>query len=106
MLRCCAIALALRGSVFLRGLMPPPVSDILGFGRLTFGGLMPPPVSDTLGFGRPLLFGPAIALGLLRVLAIAFCLETFVRDLRIIDFLPTSFRKILSPLVFQSLQQQ
>ena len=105
MLRCCAIALALRGSGLLRGLIPPPVSCGLGGRTFLFvGSFMPPPV---LGFGRgfgvPIDGRPAIALDLRRVLAIAFCLETFVR---LINFLPISFRKILLPLVFQSLQQQ
>jgi len=123
-LRCCATALALRGSVFLRGLMPPPVSDGLG-GRIRFGGFIPPPVSDGLGFfkaamppAKPFLPNAAAAFadgrvglrfGLVIPGLIAFFMGRSVGRIaifRLIYSLLISFRKILSPLSFQSLQQQ
>ena len=122
MLRCCAIALALRGSGLLRGLIPPPVSDGLGGrgrlgglvgllgskigptpGRLVTGllgllGLLGSKIGPTLGRRGGRLPPPPTSCGLggrgilVRRLAIGFLL--------------ISFRKILLPLVFQSLQQQ
>jgi hypothetical protein len=101
------------------------VSDGLGFGLVTFGGLIPPPVSDGLGFfkaamppAKPFLPNAAAAFadgrvglrfGLVIPGLIAFFMGRSVGRIaifRLIDFLPISFRKILLPLSFQSLQQQ